>query len=212
VIYGLDGGAPVFVLSELAEHTRNLRADPRASLLLVERSEGDPLARARVTLLGPCRPVEGAERPRALDALVAAHPGAARYADFGDFHVWRLQVEAVRYIGGFGRMSWVDADAWARAEPDPFVAHAAGILSHMNEDHADALLAYCHALTRATDATQATMTGVDRYGFELSALTAAGARPLRLPFSRTLTTVAEVRAELVALVQHARARLAERGR
>jgi len=207
VTYGLEAGAPVFLISEMAEHTRNLRADPRASLLVVEPSEGDPLARARITLVGACRPLEGEERSPALAALTAAHPGAARYADFGDFHVWRLSVEAIRYIGGYGRMSWIEVADWSRAEPDPLASHAAGIMAHMNQDHADALIAYCHAYSRATDASSATMTGVDRYGFELSALTGAGPRPIRLAFSRPLASVDEVRKELVDLVKRARAKL-----
>jgi heme iron utilization protein len=208
VTYGLDGGAPIFLISEMAEHTRNLRADQRASLLVVEPGEGDPLSRARVTLVGACRPIAEGDRARALAALVAVHPGAARYAAFGDFHLWRLSVDAVRYIGGYGRMSWVESADWASAEPDPLAAHAAGILLHMNQDHGAALIAYCHAFSRATDASAATMTGVDRYGFELSAQTAAGPRPIRLGFSRPLSSVAEVRQELVDLVKRARASLA----
>ena len=204
VLFGIDGGAPVFLISEMAEHTRNLRADPRASLLVVEPGAGDPLARARVTLVGVCKPATEALRAGTLAALVAAHPGAAYYADFRDFHSWRLEVEAIRYIGGYGRMSWVDASDWAQAAPDPLSAQAAGILSHMNADHAAALLAYCHAFSLAKDASAATMTGVDRYGFEMSAETQDGPRPVRLGFSRPLATADEVRQELVAMVKRAR--------
>jgi heme iron utilization protein len=204
VTYGLDAGAPIFLISEMAEHTRNLRADERASLLVVEPGEGDPLARARVTLVGACRPIAAEDRARALAALVAVHPGAARYADFGDFHLWRLSVDAVRYIGGYGRMSWVEPADWASAEPDPLAAHAAGILAHMNQDHGAALVAYCHAFSRATDASAATMTGVDRYGFELSAQTAVGPRPIRLGFSRPVSSIDEARKELVDLAKRAR--------
>ena len=57
VTYGLHEGAPTFLISELAEHTRNLRGDPRASLLVAEPGEGDPLARARWTLVGTCSPI-----------------------------------------------------------------------------------------------------------------------------------------------------------
>src|SRR5438128_4171963 len=80
VTFGLDGGSPVFLISELAEHTRNLRADERSSLLVAEPGTGDPLARARVTLVGRTRPIAATERAR--DAYLAAHPGAAYYVDF----------------------------------------------------------------------------------------------------------------------------------
>jgi putative heme iron utilization protein len=201
VTFGLDGGRPVFLVSELAEHTRNLNADARASLLIAEPGIGDPLARGRVTLLGVCRPSPDAS---VRTAFLDAHPNAAYYADFADFRFWRLEVESVRYIGGYGRMSWVTREDWLAAAPDPLAPHAAAILGHMNADHAQVMVEYCKAFSKATDTTAATMTGVDRYGVELSATTGAGPRPIRIAFSRPLSTPDEVRQELVALAKRAR--------
>jgi heme iron utilization protein len=206
VTVALDRGHPVFLISELAEHTRNLRADPRASFLFAEPGEGDPLARGRVTLLGPCRAVvEGEARDSARRAFLAAHPQSAYYVDFKDFAFWRLDVESVRWIGGYGRMSWVTREDWLAGEADPLAPHARGILEHMNEDHAETMLLYVRTFTRATDATAASMTGVDRYGFEMSATTPAGPRPIRLAFTRAIATPDEARQELVALAKRARA-------
>lgn len=206
VTFALDAGAPVFLISELAEHTRNLRAEPRASLLVAEGGRDNPLAGGRVTLLGECRPIEDAgERASAKQAFLAAHPDAAHYADYRDFAFWKLALDSIRYIGGFGRMSWVPREEWFAAVPDPIAPHAPMIVEHMNSDHADALLAYCRAFTRASDATAATMTGVDRYGFEMSVQTARGPRPARLAFRRSVSTPDEVRAEMVALLRTARA-------
>src|SRR3954471_20225678 len=95
VTFGLDGGSPIFLISELAEHTRNLRADGRSSLLVAEPGTGDPLARARVTVSVHAQVVADGLRQRARDAYLAAHPNGAYYADFADFHFWQLQVEAV---------------------------------------------------------------------------------------------------------------------
>ena len=207
VTFALDsGGDPVFLISSLAEHTRNLVGDPRASLLIVEPGDGDPLARGRVTLLGPCtRLHDEADKARARDAFCAAHPDAAYYLDFGDFALFNLKVTSLRYIGGYGRMSWVSSPDWHAAAPDPLAAHAGAILEHMNTDHADTMVLYCRALSRATDTSVAVMTGEDRYGFEMSDTTAAGPRPIRLGFSRPATTPDEVRKEMVALAKRARA-------
>ena len=101
-----DNGAPVFLISRLAEHTKNLERDSRASLLVAEGGALDPLANGRVTMLGPCTRVEG-EGGSARAAFLATHPNAAYYADFRDFAFWKLHVDSVRYIGGYGRMSWV---------------------------------------------------------------------------------------------------------
>lgn len=212
VTFAVHEGNPVFLISALAEHTRNLAADPRASLLVAEAVEADPLANGRVTLLGRCALIESEpERDAARRAFLAAHPGAAYYADYADFAWWRLAVESVRYIGGYGRMSWVSRQEWFASEPDPLSEHAAGIVSHMNADHADALLACCRAFTRAVEATAARMTGVDRYGFELSVVTGQGPRPVRLAFARPVSTPADARDALVAIAASARARLAGAG-
>jgi heme iron utilization protein len=207
VTVAFDRGHPVFLISELAEHTKNLHGDPRASLMVAEGGADDPLANGRITLLGECSKAN--DRDAAANAYLAQHPNAAYYADFRDFAYWRLEVSAVRYIGGYGRMSWVSAEKWLSAEPDPIGPHAAGIVAHMNDDHAAALPLYCRAFSRATEVTEATMTGIDRYGFEMSAKTSDGPRPIRLAFAEPITTPTDARKALVALLHDARAKLGE---
>ena len=206
VTVAFDNGNPVFLISALAEHTRNLERDPRASLLVAEGGATDPLANGRVTMLGPCMRV-GADGGSARAAFFAAHPNSRYYADFRDFGFWKLHVGSIRYIGGYGRMSWVDKADWQSAEPDPLGPSAAGVIAHMNADHADAMVLCCKAFSAATDITSASMTGVDRYGFEMSAKTAEGPRPIRVAFATPVSTPEEARAALVAMVKDARSKL-----
>ena len=117
-------------------------------------------------------------------------------------------MESIRYIGGYGRMSWVEAADWYAAEADPLASSAAGVIEHMNQDHSEALLLYCKAFSQATNITTASMTGVDRYGFEMSVGTPEGRRPVRLAFGQAVATSDEVRAALISMLQEARARLA----
>jgi putative heme iron utilization protein len=204
----MDGASPVFLVSRIAEHTKNLLADARASLLVHEEAHADPLADARVTLLGAVRVIPREASASARAAFLGRHPHAAYYADFTDFDFYRLEVSDLRFIGGYGRMSWVDAAAYREAEPDPIASDAAGVLAHMNDDHADALLLYARAFTTATDATDARMTSVDRYGFEMSIDTPRGRGPARLAFDAPIGAKDEVRKALVRLVKEAREKLA----
>jgi putative heme iron utilization protein len=112
--YALDAdGRPLFLLSALAVHTRNLRADPRASLLVAaDAGGGDPLASARANLFGTVVEVEASA---ARDAYLAAHPDAAQWVEFGDFAVYRLEVSNVYYVAGFGEMGWVSGADYANA-------------------------------------------------------------------------------------------------
>lgn len=206
VTVAFDAGKPVLLISELAEHTKNLRIDERSSLLIAETGVGDPLAHGRVTLIGRFRPLTGTGGS-AREAYLEVHPNAAFYADFKDFSFWQQEVESIRYIGGFGRMSWLAPADWLAATPDPLAASAEQIVAHMNADHAEAMADYCRAFSKATDISSATMTGVDRYGFEMSALTAEGPRPVRLAFGEPVTTSDEARQALIAMLQAARAKL-----
>lgn len=113
--YALDpAGRPLLLLSDLAEHTRNLAADARASLLAFEPVEDDPLPVGRATVVGEVLPVAPAETAAARAIFLARHPAAAEYVDFGDFTLYRMNVREVYYIAGFGEMGWVPAAEYGR--------------------------------------------------------------------------------------------------
>lgn len=207
VTIAFDGeGRPLFLLSKLAEHTTNLVASSQASVLVSEPAgtHAEPLALGRVTILGLCARVPTDEVPAVRATFLEAQPSASYYVDFGDFAFYRLEPQALRYVGGFGRMSWVDAGAYRGAEADPLASAANGILTHMNEDHADAVLLYATKLAGLPTATAATMTAVDRYGMDLAIVTPEGKRSARLAFDEPVTTTDEVRKATIALLRRAR--------
>ncbi len=204
VTFAIHEGNPIFLVSQLAVHTQNLNACERASLLVAEAGPENPLALGRVTLVGTCTPVSDTDRDSVRSTFLEKNPQAEFYVDFADFTFFKLQVESIRYIGGFGRMSWVDATEWGSAEPDPIAPFASSIIHHMNDDHADVMVLYCTVMSKAKDTTEATMVGVDRYGFEMSAMTKEGPRPIRLGFSKPVDTAVAVREEMVALAKRVR--------
>jgi heme iron utilization protein len=109
VEYGLDeAGQPVFLLSGLAVHSKNLALNPKASLLVfANETEQDTLGSARVTLMGEVRPVPKEETGAIRQSYLYRHPGSAQWVEFGDFRFYRLHVTDVYYVGGFGAMGWV---------------------------------------------------------------------------------------------------------
>lgn len=210
VTYALDGmGRPLLCLSDIAEHTRNIKKEPKASLLVTEppEAESDQLALGRVTLIGEITAVPEPELGDAATVYRAAHPHAY-YTDFDDFVFYRMDVRGIRYVGGFGQMSWVTVDAYTEAEPDPLRPHAGDIIGHMNDDHADALVAYCRALAGEPDTTSATMLTVDRYGIDVLAISDSGRKAVRIPFGEVCDDTMAVRNATVRLVGEARALLA----
>jgi heme iron utilization protein len=109
-------GTPVLLISELARHTKALRANPNASLAIAGPlpAEGDPLTGFRLTLAGEMREVE---RAQYAAAYIAEHPYAAGYAEFGDFSFWSLKVSQAYAIGGFGRIYTFAPEEIFTAEP-----------------------------------------------------------------------------------------------
>jgi putative heme iron utilization protein len=103
-------GEPLLLFSDLAEHTRNVRGDPRASLLVQDSSSlDDPQAGSRVTLLGRIEPVHDATLSQAQDAYLTRHPRAADHVAMADFHFYTLRVNEARFISGFGDMGWISS-------------------------------------------------------------------------------------------------------
>lgn len=214
VTYALDDqGAPLVLMSTMAEHARNLARDARASLLVTEGGDGaGRLAAARATLVGTFAPVADGHQAAAVERYLEVHPGAF-WARFPDFSMHRLTIEAIRYVRGFGEMGWIDPADFAAADPDPLAAAEAGIVEHMNDDHAASLATMVAAFLPVEGVvTGVTMTSCDRYGFEVR-LTLAPTEPGgadglafgRLGFPEPLTDPGEARQAMVERVRAAEA-------
>jgi heme iron utilization protein len=201
VTVGSDAaGAPTILISKLAQHTQNLLADPRASILFETDGAFDPLTQPRVTVMGEAQRVDDAEVKR---RFLARHPEAAGYAAFADFGFWRLTPARGHYVGGFGRIHPLKAEALLlpAGRHDALAVAEAEIVEHMNTDHADAVALYATRLLGAP-AGDWRMTGIDGEGLDLMGSTGR----LRLPFSTPVHDPAGARAELVRLAAAARAR------
>jgi heme iron utilization protein len=203
--FALDAaGRPLFLISNMAMHTQNLKADPRCSLFIAQTSaDGDPLGAARATLVGSAEPVPADDLASVREVYLASHENSRYWVDFSDFSFFRLQPVDLYYVGGFGVMGWVEASDYEGAAPDPLASVAAGIMAHMNADHVDAmiLLARVHA---GLEATEATMTSVDRLGFTLRLKTGEGMKGARINFLRPAATANDTRIVLVEMVRQAR--------
>jgi heme iron utilization protein len=203
VAYGLLGGAPVLCVSNLAEHGRNLAADQRASLSIVAASsDADPLATGRITLAGVVTP-PGADEDATRSAYVHAVPAGRFYLEFSDFRLWVLQVERVRWVGGYGRMDSASGPQYLAAEPYPVTPAAAGAIAHLNADHADALAAMAQAFGGYPDTETAVCTDIDRYGLDVRVHTPRGVAYTRVGFSEPLHSADQLRSVTAELARSA---------
>jgi heme iron utilization protein len=203
--YGLDEhGRPIFLISTMAMHTQNLQSDPRGSLLVTQDDAGgDPLGASRVTLVGNVLPIPQPEVAEARKLYLARYANSKYWVDFEDFSFYRMDVVDVYYVGGFGVMGWVSASEYDRSQPDPLADSMAEIIQHMNADHKDALVLLARQFAHI-EAQEATMTAVDRLGFQVRVKTQDGIRGARIAFLREVSNPAETRKVLVEMVQQAR--------
>jgi putative heme iron utilization protein len=195
-------GEPILLLSALAAHTRNLARDRRASLLLVGPGgeDGDPLAGARLTLVGSVSDAE--DDPLLGGRFVARHEEAAAYAAFQDFSFRRFVPTGAHLVAGFGRI--VDL------LPKEFLTDCTGAgelieaeesaIQHMNEDHGEALRQYATRLLGLADGDWR-MTGADPEGIDLRNGSLRG----RLNFDEPVTKPGDLRRTLADLARRARA-------
>ncbi len=199
VPYCLDrGGLPVILISNIAQHTRNVLADPRVCLT-VQADGHDVQAEARLGVLARAERIEeGLED--AAERYYRHFPGSRDYHRVHGFDFFRLAPVRFRWIGGFGDIRWIDPRELVVGNPFTRDEETA-IVDHMNADHVDAMRGYCRGLPGVdiADGDGVQMAGIDAEGFDLL----AAGRLWRFPFADPVATPAEARARLVAMARRA---------
>jgi putative heme iron utilization protein len=184
----------LLLLSDLSEHTRHLREEPRCSLLVCGVAEGiNPQTAPRASITGLAERVDDAGLK---SRYVALHPYAALYAGFGDFAIWRIRPLGGSFVGGFARAARLRA-ADLTTDPAAVAAIAAAeaeIIAHCNADHPDAMTAI------AGGGAGWRMVAVDVDGCDL----AVNETVRRIAWSAPVADPGGVRKELILLARQAR--------
>lgn len=188
-----DQGRPIIYISHIAQHTKNILADPRVSLTIVERNadSDDVQARGRLTIVAKAHSV-GEDDARVRQRYFNYFPSSRQYQDTHDFAFFRLEPVRVRFIGGFGQIYWLEPSEFMVRNPFS-LQQEMRIVDHMNQDHAESLAHY--ALGQA-----AVMTGIDCEGFDMLVLD----KKVRLDFDSPIHTMDEARQALVAMTKKSR--------
>ena len=180
---------PIIYISHIAQHTKNILADSRVSLTIVEKRESDDVqAQGRVTCIADARQVaRGDDDVR--ERYFRYFPSARQYQDTHDFEFFRLELVRVRFIGGFGQIFWVEPSEFMTANPFSRTEENR-ILQHMNNDHLD-------ALSRYVGGGPAQMAGIDGEGCDVLRT----GKKVRIPFTTPVTNLEEARKALVEMAR-----------
>jgi putative heme iron utilization protein len=196
---------PIILISTIAEHTHNIKANPKVSLLVFAGDE-DLQASGRLTLMGEAKQIakEDADlRARYLRYL----PQAASYFEMHDFSFYRIEINQARYIAGFGKMGWISGNAMQPAElieNSPLAVQETAIIEHMNADHMHSLIAYSKHFHNV-NATHAEMLGIDTDGFDAKVnITDGETQILRFNFEQPVQDAQSARMALVNMSKAAK--------
>jgi putative heme iron utilization protein len=190
-----EGRVAVYV-SEIAQHTRNMRGDPKVCLTVTEGSGTEnQQALGRVTVVGDAREVPADLKVVVGERYFSLFPEAREYAGTHDFLFYWVEPRRVRYIGGFGRIFWVEAEDWIVPTP-AWGTDEQSIIEHMNTDHADAVVNIARQ-HEAREARRAELVSLDAEGFHLR----ADSTLLYIPFPAPCMTKGEIRAGMVRLAR-----------
>ncbi|MFZ2542449.1 MAG: DUF2470 domain-containing protein [Gallionella sp.] len=189
-------GSLLILISTLAEHTKNILNDPRVSLITHEQRDPNIQTQGRVTVVGNAE-LEP-DRKQAGLRYLRYFPETQSYFAMHDFSFYRIRLVAIRYIGGFGRIHWVDLENYV-VQPYPLIEQEADVIAHMNADHQDTMRNYCQHVHQCT-ALNVTMLGIDLDGFDVR----ADDQMLRFDFSQPVTNAQQARAALVEMAHAAK--------
>lgn len=186
-------GSLLILISGLAEHTKNILADPRVSLITHNQANSDIQTQGRVTLMGLAECM--ADKQGVGQRYLRYFPEAAGYFGMHDFAFYRIRPTAIRFIGGFGKIHWLDMAQYVVPEHS-LAEQELAILEHMNQDHLDTMKQYCLNFKQLT-VNQVQMIGLDCDGFDLR----ADGQLLRFDFAEPVFDAAQARTALVALAK-----------
>jgi putative heme iron utilization protein len=198
----LPDGSPIMLISRLAVHTRNIAADRRVSLLLSEQGVADPLAAPRISIAGTAERLTDSAAATARRRYLAAHPSAELFVDFADFSLFRIAIESVHLVGGFGRIFDLNGPQLLTDVTDAGTLLAAeeGAVAHMNDEHRETMMLYASALCGAA-AADWRCSGLDPEGIDMRT---EDGRTLRVDFPQRVVTPDALRRSLKELADHAR--------
>lgn len=195
--YALDKqGRPVILISDLAQHTQNIKSDSKVSLTILATADArDVQANARLTYLGDARKITE-EETDAKERYLRKFPHAKRYFEAHDFDFYVIELVRARYIEGFGKIWWVEPEELLLENVFDYQSEAR-VIDHMNDDHKSALVKYCRDYNFELSEEEYSMTGIDSEGIDII----AGKSNVRIRFDKPLDDASQAREVLVSMAK-----------
>lgn len=152
---------PVILISNIAQHTKNINANSKVSITIFDKNQGDVQANTRITYIGDA--IQDND-PYLKDKYINSVNDSIKYFEFHDFSIYKIVLKKVRFINGFGKIYWVNPEDFILENPLKNVENR--IINHMNSDHLDSLIKYCK-FYKNIETNDVKMIGIDSEGFDV---------------------------------------------
>ena len=189
--YAIDKhGEAIILISDIAQHTKNILSDPRVSLTIIETITGEVQAKGRFTYLGRVIKVSNVEMDDVSRRYTSLYPESKGYFNAHGFSFYRIKFEKGRFIGGFGKIFWITPDELL-LEKSFTVEEEQSAIDHMNNDHKEAITRYLDKFfnIKITIGEQPVITRINPFGFDIK----VNGMLYFYPFPKILETFNEVR-------------------
>ena len=164
VPYVLDyDGLPLFLLSHLSLHTRNLQQDARCGLMIAQQGAGDVQQLARLSAVGDVREIDAGS---AGARYFRYFPQTRVYFEQLGFRFFRFDPLHFHWNGGFATARWFGNDRIVR--PNPFgAATELSAIETLTMQPPAWLQAHLNERRPATASGRPTIVGIDAEGIDV---------------------------------------------
>lgn len=206
-----EQGWPVFLLSEQSMHTLNFKARNSVSLFAqqpaAQEAKPHPATLPRVTITGSMEKITDMDELILLrPTFSVAHGYAEKLVESPVFAFYKLRPESIYYIGGFGvNAAWVEVAEYEAAKPDILAYESPAVVARLNKKHAEDLATLCSQFLGVKSPQEATVTNLDRLGFNVRVSSGKETDEFRIGFNplQQVFSVEDAKSEIVKLFQEA---------
>jgi putative heme iron utilization protein len=196
-VQSLNGNL-VFLISSIAQHTKNIFSNSKCCLTVFDQASDDKQAAARVSVVGDGEIVPEEFHEKEKERYFSFFPNHQRYLETHDFNFVWLRPLRVRFIGGFGKIFWIEKEEWSSKRPD-WEESSSEIISHMNVDHQNSLVDIAKSLLAPND-RNVSLVSIDQDGFHLR----VNEDISYLQFSKPCISNDEIRQEFIRLAKESK--------
>jgi len=140
-----------FYFSDIAQHTINFKNNKKVCFTIIGNKKNSDLQNnERLSLIGNIYKIDNGEIEYCKDVFHNIFPESKGYEKFHGFNFYRLEINNIRWIGGFGKIAWLESEQWKKNVPE-WTGKENSIIEHMNNDHSNSIISSVHAQHKIKD-------------------------------------------------------------